>query len=59
MRPTRRNQAIVLTCAFVSLALGLLVAPLGSDGTASWVAVAIGALLIGQWALMTRGTNRT
>jgi hypothetical protein len=54
VRPTKRNQIIVLTCALVSSALGLFVAPLASSGTASWIAVAIGVLLVGQWVLMTR-----
>jgi hypothetical protein len=54
VRPTKLNQTIVLVCAIVCLVLGLLVAPHASGGVTSWVAVAIGLLLVGQWALMRR-----
>lgn len=57
MRPTKRNQTIVLICAALCLVLGVFVAPLTATGAASWVAVAIGALLVGQWVLMRRANR--
>ncbi|WIB76694.1 hypothetical protein DEJ28_13685 [Curtobacterium sp. MCPF17_002] len=54
MRPTKLNQTVVLVCAVLCLVLGLLVAPLATEGVSSWVAVVVGLLLVGQWALMRR-----
>jgi len=54
VRPTKVNETVVLLCASVCLVLGSLVAPLAGDGVVSWLAVAIGVLLVGQWVLMRR-----
>jgi hypothetical protein len=57
VRPTKLNQTVVLVCAVLCLVLGLLVAPLTAGGVTSWVAVVIGLLLAGQWALIRRARH--
>ena len=54
VRPTALNQTVVLVCAVSCLVLGLVISPLVANGVASWVAVLIGLLLVGQLVLMRR-----